>query len=751
MSNAALRWRPWDDTDSITLGAVAGGDGFDITPPAVAAAFPQETFFHTPTALSLVDAGETQDSAAAPAFSDSVTPLIIHAAATAPAPASDFDLTTLNGVNGFTLSGAIGFPSVGDINGDGSDDILASANATSTSGIFGHHGVFQSGDFTTISASSGFSFPAQAFPGGDINGDGIDDLIATGGRVVFGETGKFKTLDFTDLDGTNGFTVTAPHSDPHATITLLPVGDINGDGFSDLAVTSLDQTTHTSTVDVMFGHAAPFPAHIDPSTLTATEGFQIDSTGVGAITGEQSAGDVNGDGIDDLLVTTAKKTYVIFGHSGSFSQDVQLASLDGKDGFAIRPGSPCTVTSLGDINGDGCDDLIVYRPFSSEADVVLGHTGSFASMVDAKTASGSSGFTLSNSGVNFGVVASAGDFNGDGFDDFLVGAPDSDKAYLFYGSAKGLSAIQFDGPPLTHLVSTYGTFAVYSGTIIGTAVSSGDINGDGFSDVIIGAGYGYVTRQYGHSYYQVEDSTPGTLYTVFGHAPNEAVTRVGTDAANTIHGGNFNDTLSGLGGDDTLIGQGGNDKIDGGDGDDHLIGGGGRDILAGDAGNDLIEGGPGNNVLKGGDGEDTVIGGPDNDEIHGGMGKDLLIGGGGNDTFVYHSVAESTGKTADTIRGFDPAHDKIDLPVAVTAIDPIVRSGTLDHADFNSDLKAAIGSAQLGAHHAVLFSASAGDLAGHLYLVVDANGVAGFQANADYVIQLQLAANPGKIAIGNFI
>jgi Ca2+-binding RTX toxin-like protein len=145
----------------------------------------------------------------------------------------------------------------------------------------------------------------------------------------------------------------------------------------------------------------------------------------------------------------------------------------------------------------------------------------------------------------------------------------------------------------------------------------------------------------------------------------------------------------------------------------------------------------GNLTVYGGYGSDTITTGAGNDWIYGGLGADILKGGLGADTYVYTAVAQSIGTAHDIIIGFDPTVDKIDLPssVSVTGIDAAVSSGAASAATLDSDLTTAL--ASLGAHHAVAFTPSSGDLAGHTLEVIDTNGVTGYQAGVDMVIELQ--------------
>ena len=148
---------------------------------------------------------------------------------------------------------------------------------------------------------------------------------------------------------------------------------------------------------------------------------------------------------------------------------------------------------------------------------------------------------------------------------------------------------------------------------------------------------------------------------------------------------------------------------------------------------------------------DTISGNGGANRFVGGSGADVLTGGGGGDTFAYGGTADSTSAAYDTIVGFDMASDRFDLPGTVTGIDAAVSSGSLSSASVDADLAAAIGASQMASHHAVLFSPTAGSLAGHTFLIVDANGTAGYQAGQDFVFHLNSPANLASLATSDFV
>ena len=157
-----------------------------------------------------------------------------------------------------------------------------------------------------------------------------------------------------------------------------------------------------------------------------------------------------------------------------------------------------------------------------------------------------------------------------------------------------------------------------------SVAGAGDVNGDGFADLIIGA-YGA----------DPNGSLSGASYVVYGSRPLIDVLRQGTEIANRINGGHGADTLQGFSGNDTLIGW---------EDDDLLAGGSGKGTLTGGSGDDTLVGNGGSDRLNGGSGDDSLRGGSASDRLDGGNGYDRLNGGSGNDTFLA-----STGH--DTLNG----------------------------------------------------------------------------------------------------
>jgi len=252
---------------------------------------------------------------------------------------------------------------------------------------------------------------------------------------------------------------------------VASAGDLNGDGYGDLAVGAYGAQSNTGTVSIYLG---------GPSGLSSTPDVTlVGPDGANGAFGQSvaAAGDLNADGYGDLIVgaegasSFSGKAYVYYG----------AATLGGDAGAGLTAGPVLTgstanyqdfgssVASAGDVDGDGLPDLVVgaFAISDSQAFLFLGR--------DLTTA-----IPLANpGGVTDGLgrsLAGVGDVNGDGYADVVVGAYKQEVAYLYYGSKTGLPAT-----PVTIADPA-------SAGLFGVAVSgAGDVNGDGYADVVIGA------------------------------------------------------------------------------------------------------------------------------------------------------------------------------------------------------------------------------------------------------------------------
>jgi hypothetical protein len=148
------------------------------------------------------------------------------------------------------------------------------------------------------------------------------------------------------------------------------------------------------------------------------------------------------------------------------------------------------------------------------------------------------------------------------------------------------------------------------------------------------------------------------------------------------------------------------------------------------------------------DGRFKFVGGAGSNTFTGGSGADDVNAAGGSDLFRYTAAVQSTSTGYDTITGFDAAVDHLHVWSGVTALDAPITTGNLSKSTFDADLATAM--TGLGAGHAALFSGDTGNQAGQQFLVIDANGTAGYQAGGDLVVRLDGATNLGAFGAGTF-
>jgi hypothetical protein len=498
------------------------------------------------------------------------------------ATAQDVDLGNL-GARGFRIDGIdagdnAGFSvsGAGDVDGDGLGDLIIGAPLADPGGdsaagetyvVFGKAtatsvdlAALDDGGFRIdgIDANDRAGFSASS--AGDVDGDGLADLIIAapqadpGGNsnagesyVVFGKADS-APVDLAAL-GDGGFRIDGIRPADRSGAQVAGAGDVNGDGLADLIIGAPNADpggdVYAGESYVVFGKSDSTP--VDLATL-GTGGFRIagidayDAAGIGV----SGAGDVNGDGLADLIVGAsgadpagddyAGESYVVFGKTGSAAVDLAALGTGGFriDGIGVFDQSGYRATGAGDVNGDGLADLIIgalgaaagVGDDAGESYVVYGKTGH--APVDL-AALGTSGFRID--GVDAGdfsgsSVSGAGDVNGDGLADVIVGADGASvgadvragESYVVFGkvgntpvdlAALGLGGFRIDG--------------VDAGDFSGKSVSgAGDVNGDGLADVIVGAYRAGPdgNAAAGESYVVFSASTPRLAATVRARSAN---------------------------------------------------------------------------------------------------------------------------------------------------------------------------------------------------------------------------------------
>lgn len=374
--------------------------------------------------------------------------------------------------------------------------------------------------FSITNVESDWTFErAAAAPAGDINCDGYADLyinrVPPRGKqvpafVLFGRANGFpQPIRLNHIDALAGFDIVSPKGLGTAQ-TVQSIDDFDGDGCSDLALFYYSDGSSVPNHTVfLYGRKGGFPDSVNVDTLGALEAFRVSGD---FYVDRLAAGDFNADGFSDVALSSPLSrgqgfgngqgvTHVVFGRARPNEGHADLDALNGENGFRIigvrgtRSGQAlATVDGFG---GEAIADLLIGAPDGQApgrgAQIVFGQSDGFPATVQlvGDPAEGTGAVLGPDKGSKmFGSFASsAGDFNGDGFGDALIGTTDSaEGAYLVFGR---------NNPPTSAVVtelpapSTVRLFHRDSYDFDLALTALGDVSGDGRDDIAIGMHSGH--------------------------------------------------------------------------------------------------------------------------------------------------------------------------------------------------------------------------------------------------------------------
>ena len=450
-----------------------------------------------------------------------------------------FGSSIMNNVADVTMTGeatnnyfGISVSNAGDVNGDSFSDIIVGANGYSSNTgrayiFYGGSSMNNVADVTMTGEAINNYFGRTVSAAGDINGDGYSDVVA-GAWGYSTSTGRaYIYFGGSSMNNTADVILTGEATNNYFGYALSACGDVNGDGYSEVIVGAYGYSSNTG--------IAYFYDYFPNGEIT----FDINMTGEAAGNSfglsVSSSGDVNGDGYSDVIVgahgylSNRGRAYIFYG--GLTMNNIADVTMTGE-----APGNyfGYSVSSAGDVNGDGYSDVIIgaYQ-FNTNRGRAYIYFGGLSMNNTADV-------TLNGEASNnyFGYsVSSAGDVNGDGYSDAMVGAwgysSDIGRAYIYYG-----------GSSVNNIADVTMTSEI-TNNYFGLSVSNaGDVNGDGYSDVIVGASGNSVSL--GRAYIYLGGSSMNNIkdVTLTGEATGNYF-GYSVSSAGDVNGDSYDDVIVG--------------------------------------------------------------------------------------------------------------------------------------------------------------------------------------------------------------